>query len=163
VWFPIRLHKTLKLAVPQVDKYNEFGILRSRRDLDSEYQRLLDRDDGPFSFLYREFRRGWGTYESWYLLAKFIALLVVAVLSPDNCLFRTLPRQTVAIVRQSVLLGATLVFFIVHCVLTPFLSPTNNASEWFSRGNYVFTSLLALLVAIGVDGSDALSGWVLYV
>jgi hypothetical protein len=138
-------------------------VLRSTTELDREYQRLLDRDDGPFSFLYREFRRGWGTYESYYLLAKFIVLLVVAVLAPDNCLFRTLSRNTVAIVQKAVLFAATLIFFGMQCWLVPFLDPVSNASEWFSRGNYVFTSILALLVAIGIPGKGALSGWVLYV
>jgi hypothetical protein len=162
VWFPIRLHKALQLASPDVDKYNEFGALRSRPELDREYQRLLQRDHGPFSFLYREFRRGWATYESWYLFAKFVALLIVAVLSPDNCLFRTLPRQRVAVVRQAVLLGATTFFFVVHCAVAPFLNPINNASEFSSRMNYVSTTLLAMLVAIQVKGSSAFDGWVLY-
>jgi hypothetical protein len=139
------------------------GTVRSSNDMDREYQRLLDRDNGPFSFLYREFRRGWGTYEPYYLLAKCVALLVVAVISPDNCLFRSFNRSKISIIRQSLLTGATLIFFGTHSWLNPFLSPTNNASEWFSRGNYVFTSILAFLVALNVRGSDHLSGWVLYV
>jgi hypothetical protein len=110
-----------------------------------------------------EFRRGWGAYEAYYLLAKLAALLVVAVLSPDNCLFRTLDRGTVAVVRQAVLVGATLVFFGVQCALAPFLDPVGNASEFASRLNYVLTAALSLLVALDVPGQDAYNGIVLYV
>jgi hypothetical protein len=53
VWFPLRLYETVKIAVPVVDPFNELGHPRSASDMDREYQRLLDRDNGTFSFLYR--------------------------------------------------------------------------------------------------------------
>jgi hypothetical protein len=97
------------------------------------------------------------------MLAKLCALVIVAVLSPDNCLFRKFDRNVVAIVRQALLLGATVVFFAVQCVLGPFLGPVGNASEFSSRLSYVLTAVLSLLVALNVPGQDAFNGIVLYV
>ena len=53
VWFPLRLRRAIVQAVPVVDPYTELGILRSKSDMDREYQRLLARDHNPFAFLYR--------------------------------------------------------------------------------------------------------------
>lgn len=53
-------------------------------------------------------------------------------------------------------------FFIAHCWFTPFLEPVNNASEWFSRVNYVLTSVISLLVVLSVPGESILDGPVLY-
>jgi hypothetical protein len=104
-------------AMPLVDPFTELGKPRSKSDMDREYQRLLARDRNPFAFLYKgmaqiilyddvkymcaDFRRQWGTYQSTYLLAKLSILLIIAVIDPDNCLFRTLPRNNVGIVRQN--------------------------------------------------------------
>ncbi len=52
IWFPIHLYKTIRRVTPKVDRYTELGKLRSRADKDREYQRLLDRDQNPLSFLY---------------------------------------------------------------------------------------------------------------
>lgn len=148
--------------------------------MNREYQRLLARDQSPFAFLYRgmsrlssrlpsfdqtpcaEFRRGWGTFESTYLLTKFSALLIVAVIAPENCLFRSFDSTQVQVVRQGVLLAATIVFLLIQCFLAPHLNPVNNASEWTSRTNYVVTTVLALLVALNVPGKSVFDGVVLY-
>lgn len=109
-----------------------------------------------------DYRRGWATYQALYLFAKLTALLIVAVVDPNNCLFRTLPSEHVQVARQIILLVAMVVFFLVQCLSTPFLDPVSNASEWTSRMNYVLTALLALLVALNVPGHSAFDGWVLY-
>lgn len=67
------------------------------------------------------------------------------------------------IVRQVLLLVCTFGFFLAQCFLGPFLDPTNNAGEWVSRMNYLSTSLVALLVALDVPGTDILNSYVLYV
>ncbi|KAJ3557737.1 hypothetical protein NM688_g1304 [Phlebia brevispora] len=162
IWFPFHLRRVIAIVAPTVDEYTELGRRRSNDDMDREYQRLLDRDKNPLQFLYHDYRRGWATYEARYLLAKLTALLIVAVVDPDNCLFRTLARQYVQVARQVILLGAMVVFFLIQCFAAPFLDPVGNASEWTSRMNYVSTSLLALLVALNVPGHDAFNGWVLY-
>lgn len=52
VYFPIRLRQVIQEAAPRVGRYTELGKLRSKSDRDREYQRLLERDNNPFSFLY---------------------------------------------------------------------------------------------------------------
>lgn len=108
------------------------------------------------------FRRGWGTYESTYLFAKFSTLFIVAVVDPNNCFFRNASRSAVPITRQVLLLALTIGFFIAQCLLGPFLDPTNNASEWTSRLNYVLTSSVALAIALNIPGKDILNTYVLY-
>ncbi|KAI1797949.1 hypothetical protein LXA43DRAFT_982749 [Ganoderma leucocontextum] len=163
IWYPIHLHRTIKRVYPKVDRYTELGALRSQSDMDREYQRLLARDRNPLSFLYRGFRRGWATYESTYLFAKLTTLLLTAVVSSDNCLFRNIAtRDKVAVARQILLVIAMLVFFIMQCVLAPFTDPVNNASEWFSRLNYVSTSATSLAVALNIPGQAIFDGPVLY-
>ncbi|RPD55808.1 hypothetical protein L227DRAFT_614942 [Lentinus tigrinus ALCF2SS1-6] len=163
IWYPIHLHRTIRRITPKVDHYTELGTLRSQSDMDREYQRLLSRDKNPLSFLYGGFRRGWATYESTYLFAKLTTLLLTAVISPDNCVFRNASRDKVNVARQILLLIAMLIFFGVQCVFAPFLDPVNNASEWFSRLNYVLTSAVSLAVAFNVPGQDILNGPVLYI
>ncbi|PIL31892.1 hypothetical protein GSI_06596 [Ganoderma sinense ZZ0214-1] len=163
IWYPIHLHRTINRVYPKVDRYTELGALRSQSDMDREYQRLLARDRNPLSFLYGGFRRGWATYESTYLFAKLTTLLLTAVVSPDNCFFRNIAaRDKVAVARQILLVIAMLVFFIMQCVFAPFTDPVNNASEWFSRLNYVLTSATSLAVALNIPGQAIFNGPVLY-
>ena len=85
------------------------------------------------------------------------------MISPDNCFFRNAPSDKVNVARQILLLIAMLVFFGIQCIFAPFLDPVNNASEWFSRLNYVLTSAVSLAVAFNIPGQDVLDGPVLYV
>lgn len=55
-----------------------------------------------------------------------------------------------------------LVFFVMQCVFAPFTDPVNNASEWFSRLNYVLTSATSLAVALNIPGQALFDGPVLY-
>jgi hypothetical protein len=93
---------------------------------------------------------------------KFTALLIVAVIDPDNCFFRTFSRTRVIVIRQVLLVLVTATFFAIQSMFSPFRDPVNNASEWVSRLNYVLTSLVALLVALGVPGKDIINGPILY-
>ena len=63
IYFPIHLTKVIRFAVPKVDKYTEIGKLRSKSELNREYLRTLERDRGPFAFLYRS--RSPLTHGSW--------------------------------------------------------------------------------------------------
>jgi hypothetical protein len=146
--------------------------------MDREYERLLDCDSTPFAFLYAgasfpltisrcftsflAYRRGWGTYQSTFLLAKLSALLIIAVVNPDNCLFRSVSRTAVLIAGQVTLLVSMTAFFALQCIVAPFLDPVNNASEWVSRLNYVAAAAVALGVAANAPGQAILSGPVLY-
>lgn len=68
----------------------------------------------------------------------------------------------VDIVRQSILTTSMLVWFLIQCLLAPFIEPVDNASEWTSRMNYLITSAIGLLVALNVPGKGVLNGVVLY-
>jgi hypothetical protein len=81
-------------------------------------------------------------------------LLIVAFIDPDNCVFRSASRNGVSVARQTLLLLLTLGLFGTQCIFAPFMEPVNNASEWVSRLSYVATSLLALLVAVGMKNYD---------
>ncbi|KAI0695179.1 hypothetical protein BC835DRAFT_1273773 [Cytidiella melzeri] len=163
VWYPIRLRRAIQLVAPQVDDYTELGTLRSHTELNREYQRALDRDKNPLQFLYNNYRRGWATYEASYIFAKLTALLTVAIIDPDNCLFRSLNRTHVQVARQIVLLVASVGFLLRQCFTAPFLNPISNASEFTSRLNYVLTAVIALLVALNVPGKTVWDGAVLYI
>ena len=52
IWFPLRLWNTIKQAVPKVAPFTERGTPRSASELDRAYQRLIERDQHPISFLY---------------------------------------------------------------------------------------------------------------
>jgi len=108
------------------------------------------------------FRRGWATYVSIYLFAKLSTLIIIAVIDPNNCLFRNAPRHIVPVVRQVLLLVAAVGFFIAQIVLAPFLDPVNNASEWTSRLNYVTTATTALLLNLDIPGKKIIDTYVLY-
>ncbi|KAJ8514702.1 hypothetical protein ONZ45_g7784 [Pleurotus djamor] len=163
VWFPIALRKVIQRSVPRVDPYTELGRRRNSGDMDREYHRLLSRDRNAFAFLYGGFRRGWGTYESTYLLAKLSTLFIVAVINSDNCLFRGVSRTWLPIARQVILLVSTIVFFVMHCILVPFLDPVNNASEWVSRVNYLITAGIALANVFEFPGKDIITSYILYI
>ncbi|KXN90068.1 hypothetical protein AN958_05073 [Leucoagaricus sp. SymC.cos] len=162
IWFPILLRQVIRQSVPKVDAYTELGRPRRKWDMDSEYHRLLSRDNNPFAFLYSGFRRGWGAYESTYLFAKLSTLVIIAVIDSDNCLFRSQSRNLIPIIRQVLLLLATIAFFVAQCIFAPFLDPVNNASEWTSRLNYVTTATTALLIALDVPGKEIIDTYVLY-
>lgn len=68
----------------------------------------------------------------------------------------------VNIVRQSILTTSMFAWFLIQCLLAPFIEPVDNASEWTSRANYLITSAIGLLVALNVPGKDVLDGVVLY-
>lgn len=180
IWFPITLHRVIKESVPKIDPFTELGRRRNTIDLDNEYHRLLARDLNPFAFLYIrmtcthfipciviltssiEFRREWGTFQSTYLFAKLSTLVIIAIIDPNNCLCRSLSRSLVPIVRQVLLLIATIGFFAIQCFFAPFIDPVNNASEWISRLNYIATATVALLVVLNIPGKDILNDYMLY-
>ncbi len=89
--------------------------------------------------------------------------MIIAIIDPDNCFFRSLPRSPVPVVRQILLLVSTIGFFLAQCFFAPFLDPVNNASEWTSRLNYVATSIVALLLALDIPGKQIYNVYVLYV
>lgn len=86
----------------------------------------------------------------------------MALVSPDNCLFRTLSRTHLAVIRQVLIMITMCAFLLVQCFIAPFVDPVNNASEFTSRINYVATSALSLGVALDIPGQSLLTGPLLY-
>ncbi|KAG8691132.1 hypothetical protein FRC11_006552 [Ceratobasidium sp. 423] len=183
-WFPIRLGRTIRVSLPVVEPYDALGQRRSEEEMEHEYQRLLERDKSPFSFLYNggsnkvidrtlveflftEYRRKWGSFKALYLGGKLTALLIVAIISPDSCLTlkigrNHISRDTLKVARQSVLLAVMVAFLLVQSLAAPFVDPVSNANEWTSRMNFVLTSLLGLFVALDIPGQGLWNGWGLY-
>ncbi|KAF9535429.1 hypothetical protein CPB83DRAFT_841727 [Crepidotus variabilis] len=162
VWFPIALYQVINRSVPKVDDYTELGRRRTPVDLETEYRRVLARDNNPFAFLYNSFRRSRVFHISLTLIAKLCTLLIVAVIDSDNCLFRKFPRDKVGLARQSLLVVSSFGFFIGQMIVAPFIDPLNNASEWTSRLNYVSTSLTTLIVIIDIPAKKIFETYVLY-
>ncbi|KAF8523077.1 hypothetical protein BU17DRAFT_75023 [Hysterangium stoloniferum] len=165
VWFPIRVAAAVRGAVPRVDKYTELGGLRNSVQLNHEYERLLARDKNPLSFLYKDFRVGWGAYKSAYLGIKLSTLLIIAVFDTDNCIFQSANTQTISAIRQGLLVFAMTSFLILQSFVGPFLDPVNNASEWISRAGYVAFAIIGSISVIKLPSNveSAFHGPVLYI
>lgn len=86
---PWRLHRLAKQQAPRPDLFTELG--EKRANIDAEYQRLIDADRSPFSYLYRgesgsswtslteltrigrvEYRRPRAAFKSYYMLIKLL-------------------------------------------------------------------------------------------
>ncbi|KAG8849341.1 hypothetical protein FRB96_000877 [Tulasnella sp. 330] len=183
IYVPIRLWITTMRCLPVVERYSTLGRPRSEVEMEHEYQRQLDRDNNPLSFLYNDYRRTWGAYRSIVLLMKLVALLIIAIIDPNNCkgttmlsrlmlrgpkeaasgLFRNSSRTAVTTIRQSILLATMIIALIIQSILGAFIDPVSNASEWTSRAGYVATSLLGLITALKPSTTTLLTGPVLYV
>lgn len=96
------------------------------------------------------------------IAAKLTVLLLTALINPDTCLFRSIDRQKVLVVRQIILTITMGFFFINQCFTGPFSNPVNNASEWTSRLSFVLTSVVSLGTVLDVPGKDVLDGVVIY-
>jgi hypothetical protein len=102
LYFPIKLYRTVRQNLPKIDEYTELGRARGRTETNHEYERVLARDDNPFSFLYqgesiarlslglsdrlpneflvwerKGYRRRWGAYRAGYLGVKLSVLVIV--------------------------------------------------------------------------------------
>lgn len=94
------------------------------------------------------------------LVAKLSALLIVAVIDPQNCLFHSssFSARTITFIRQTILILVTAGFFTLQTIVGPFIDPVSNASEWVSRLSYLVTSLLGLGKAFGGKAEQVLEG-----
>ncbi|GAA5907037.1 uncharacterized protein JCM6883_006120 [Sporobolomyces salmoneus] len=155
-WFPIRMYRVVQGAKPSVDEWTELGELR--RDKKGEYERLLDRDPSPFSFLYREYRREWAAFRSIYMLVKLVNVFIVVLISTDNCVFLNFDETKLDIIRQGTLFAFMSAFFLLDVYSRPQLDKISNRSDRISRFGYVGVSLCGLLVALSVPGKSVWDG-----
>ncbi|KAL7008934.1 hypothetical protein EMMF5_001681 [Cystobasidiomycetes sp. EMM_F5] len=105
VWFPIRLFTVVQASIPTVDPYTELGEKRRSTGNAAEYERLLEIDRSPFSFMYRDYRRKWAGFKSAYMALKLVNVLAVTLITKDNCLFRSRTRAYLDIVRGGTIVG----------------------------------------------------------
>ncbi|GAA6064386.1 hypothetical protein JCM10212_002919 [Sporobolomyces blumeae] len=150
-WFPIRMHRIIAKAKPTIDKWTELGELR--RDRNVEYERLLDHDPSPYSFLYREYRREWASFRAIYMAVKLVNVFLVVLISKDNCIFKTYGETKLDVIRQGSLFAFMMFFFLLDVYSRPQLDPISNRSDRVSRAGYVGISLCGLFVALSLPGS----------
>ncbi|GAA5904568.1 hypothetical protein JCM6882_004910 [Rhodosporidiobolus microsporus] len=152
LWMPWRLWQVVKREAPRVDGFTDLG--ERRRDKNGEYERLLDADPSPFNYLYREYRRPWASFRSLYLLFKLANVLLVVLISTDNCAFRTFSDTYLSVVRQGCLLALLAMFFALSAWTSPYLDRTSNSSDVVSRFGYSILAMLGLLEALGMGGTE---------
>ncbi|GAA5976071.1 hypothetical protein JCM5350_000303 [Sporobolomyces pararoseus] len=155
-WFPMRMYRVVQGTKPTVDKWTELGELR--RDKKGEYERLLDKDPSPFSFLYREYRSEWSTFRSIYMVVKLFNVFIIVLISTDNCVFLNFDETRIDIIRQGTLFGFMTCFFLLDVYSRPQLDEISNRSDRISRMAYVLISLCGLLVALSVPGKTFFDG-----
>ncbi|GAA5821147.1 hypothetical protein JCM11251_001986 [Rhodosporidiobolus azoricus] len=152
LWLPWRLLQVVKHEAPLVDGFTDLG--ERRRDKKGEYERLLDSDPSPFNFLYRECRRPWASFRSLYLLFKLINVLLVVLISSDNCAFRSFSPTYLSIVRQGCLLALLALYFGLSAWSAPYIDTVSNSSDVVSRFGFSILAMLGLLEALGMGGTE---------
>jgi len=156
VWFPVRVWRVVRAEAPEVDPFTEVG--RKRRDREGEYWRLLDQDQGPWTYLYQAYRRSWRHYKSVYMLIKLLNVLVITLLTKDNCVFRSRRRVYLGVVRQGTLLALMALYLGLELWSAPYISLPANHSDLVSRGGYVVIVFFGLMSALGAGGAKFWSG-----
>lgn len=146
-YFPLTLHRLVRANLPVVSWYDSDG--RMVRDLDAHYRKALARDRCPYSFLYASYSYDWSGYKVLIMGAKFLTIVVVVVVSKDNCLLRHHPRQVIEAIRQGLLIFLTSLFLLVHWRFSPYLTREENLSQAWSRATQVFTAILLLPYVLG--------------
>ncbi|BGP65895.1 hypothetical protein NBRC10512_004184 [Rhodotorula toruloides] len=152
LWLPWRLYKVIEEKKPKVDGWTELG--ERRKDENAEYERLLEADPSPFSFLYCDYRRSWACFRSIYLVVKLINVLLVVLIQKDNCAFRSFSATHLSVIRQGCLFAFMCLFCVLSAVSSPFLDIPSNSSDLVSRFGYVILAMLGLLAAVKIPYTD---------
>ncbi|KAK0559210.1 hypothetical protein OC844_004578 [Tilletia horrida] len=164
IWLPVRMIQVLRRLVPHVSEHNELGLKRTPEEMDLEYQRLLAKDKSPLTFMINGYRRQWAFYKPVYILCfKLSNVLIISVLTRNNCLWRFQHTKTMLLIQQGILIGWMSTLLGVHILIKPFVDMISNRSEMVSRIGYVLTAILGLLVALNVNGSTVYRSTILYI
>ncbi|ORY68070.1 hypothetical protein BCR35DRAFT_326470 [Leucosporidium creatinivorum] len=158
-FLPWRLYWLAKKEAPVVDPWTEMG--EKRKDMNAEYQKLVNVDRSPFSFLYREYRRPWASFKALYMLIKLVNVLLIVIIQKNNCAFRSYSSIYLGVVRQGSLVAFMSLFLLSMRASKPFADVISNTSDMVSRIGYVVIAVIGLLVALDVKGEEALGGPVL--
>ncbi|CAG8460586.1 482_t:CDS:2 [Dentiscutata heterogama] len=154
-WFPFALKKLVDKNAPKVDEYNEVG--ESVADVDGEYRKLLEKDTCPYNFLYNAYNEKWVAYKSFIMANKFFNILLVSLISKDNCIFRNTPRTRIESIRQGIQIVLMVLLFFIHWRNEPYLIATQNASEYWTRSGYVITVILGMIVVLKIGPYQGIS------
>ncbi|CAD6574260.1 MAG: hypothetical protein CYPHOPRED_005388 [Cyphobasidiales sp. Tagirdzhanova-0007] len=154
--FPVRLWQVVYSQIPKVDPYTELG--ERRIDVKSEYNRILENDNSPLSFIYQVYRGSWAGFKSAYMALKLVSVLGVTVFTKDNCLFRSRTRNSMNVIQQATNLGWMVGWLALQVYARPFSDPLSNNSDWCSRVAYVIIALLGLASPLDLPGKAAYSG-----
>lgn len=97
------------------------------------------------------------------MLVKLVNILIVVLLTKNNCIFRSHSTSSLGIIRESTLLAFMTLFLLADTISKPFLEYISNNSDRVSRIGFVAIALIGLLVALNVPGESALGGMVLII
>jgi hypothetical protein len=162
-WFPIKLRKI-------VNKYTNRSRF-SGNDKDED-----DNDKNPHKFIYEGtifsivnlfiydnitlinllyyilfilgYNENWSNYKSFIMTMKFLLIFLVVVFSKDNCLFRSMPRQRISTIAQSLNIVLSVLYFIPHWKSEPYIYSNFNTAEYWSRFAYLIASFVGLLIIL---------------
>ncbi|OLL25133.1 hypothetical protein NEOLI_000587 [Neolecta irregularis DAH-3] len=110
--FPIYLRALILRNVPRVDPFNEAGEVRT--DHLAEYARLLSVDRSPYNILYAGYHYQWAEFKIYVLFMKLIYILLIDVVTVNNCLFHHSNPRTIATISSSLQILFMTILFIGH-------------------------------------------------
>ena len=88
---------------------------------------------------------------------KLINILIIVLISKDNCVFRSYSGTTLATIRQLLQIVLMVLLLVNHWRHQPFLYESQNIGEYWSRAGYVVISVLGLFFVLSI-GSAQVSG-----
>ncbi|CAG8623522.1 8765_t:CDS:2 [Cetraspora pellucida] len=154
-WFPIALKRLVDKNSPKVDEYNEVG--EKIANIGGEYRKLLEKDICPYNFLYNAYNEKWVAYKSFIMANKFFNILLVSLISKDNCIFRNMPRTRIESIRQALQIVLMVLLLIIHWRNEPYIFASQNSSEYWTRTGYVITVVLGMVVILKVGPYQGIS------
>lgn len=90
------------------------------------------------------------------MASKLIAILIVILVSKDNCIFRFFPRIHIEAARQGLLILFNTVLLGIHFKTMPFLSDNQNKAEMWARSVQVAIASLGIFIALKIGPSTVI-------
>lgn len=88
-------------------------------------------------------------------------MLLIVIIQKNNCAFRSYTSIYLGVVRQGSLVAFMSLFLLSMRASKPFADVISNTSDMVSRFGYVAIAVIGLLVALDVNGQEALGGPIL--
>ncbi|KAJ1968787.1 hypothetical protein IWQ62_001032 [Dispira parvispora] len=145
-YFPWAVRQLVKRTLPVSKNYDAQG--EKRDSAIAEYKSALEKDESPYNCLYNMYYPESAGHKAVVMFNKFIYLIITVLVSKDNCVFRDAPRHTLDIVRQVLIALYSTGLLIMHWQVQPFLSTSQNLSEFISRIAQLLTGYLGLITVM---------------